>query len=321
MVGRVDITESPSGRTCRFSVRIGEDPPAPHLYFARTVKWAESSQPMSATRDGATALTDFAGNALYIGGVDQAAIPVAGIHWFDTMVGVFEEVAVVEPRRSGAAAQLGDGRIVIGGGNTTTKGVASDILEVVDLNDATSRAPRDARSGIATALVGSSTRAGDSTSTSDGHVVAFGGAARLPSAPRSPRSSTSAAPDQSSASSHARGSRSRASSTRLPALRRFRRTDLRDWRPRRDGQADRARRARQAADRGDGADVHAEMVKARRDHQAVRLPDGSVLVVGGLDVNGHQSVTSRSSRSSRAFNSRAGCPSGRRHRLHGDAAS
>jgi hypothetical protein len=281
MIGRVGSNEVAVGRTCPFSVRIGEDPPAPHLYFARTVKWAEFSEPTSATRDGATALTDFAGNALYIGGVDQTAIPLSGIDRFDTMNGVFEQVAQVEPRRNGAAAQLGDGRIVIGGG-TNNAGAASQVLEIVDLQAAPDR--RVERVIATTALVGNAAPA--MTATSDGAVVAFGGSNDVGKAVATivDIRAVGASPEQRELPrAQLAVPRKQHTVTRLsddigaPII------------------------VIGGLDATNSVVATAELYKPlieemspgfaptmlfpRRDHRAVRLPDGSVLVVGGVDAS------------------------------------
>lgn len=281
MIGRVGTNEVAVGRTCPFSVRTGEEPPSPHLYFARTVKWAEFAEPTSGTRDGATALTDFEGNAVYIGGVDQAASPLSGIDRFDTMNGKFEQVALVEPRRNGAAAQLGDGRIVIAGG-TNQAGAASELLEVVDLQAAADRVDRV----LATpALIG--TAAPAMVATSDGRVVAFGGTDTSGTAVSTivDIRAVGATPEQRElARAQLAIPRKQHTATRLsddigapiliiggldaalPVNKPVARAEL--YKPLIEEMA---------------PGFAPNMIVPRRDHEAVRLPDGSVLVVGGLD--------------------------------------
>lgn len=281
MIGRVGANEVAVGRTCPFSVRIGEDPPSPHLYFARVFRWAPSLQPPSATRGGATALTDFEGNALYIGGVNQESVALSGIDRFDTMNGIFEQVTEVVPRRGGAAAQLGDGRIVILGG-TTQAGIPSTDIDIVDLNS--TQLPVS-QLGAAEPLIGKTAPA--LATTSDGAVVAFGGGDDKPT--DSPRDTIV----------DIRGAE--------PAVRELTRARLAIARKQHTV-------TRLSDDIGapmlivGGVDAtgtpiaRAElykplieematgfmtnMITPRRDHQAVRLPDGSVLIVGGVDSTG-----------------------------------
>lgn len=281
MIGRVGSSEVAVGRTCPFSVRVGEDPPTPHLYFARTVKWGEFGDPTSPTRDGATALTDFVGNALFIGGVDQAALPISGIDRFDTMNGRFEEVAEVEPRRNGAAAQLGDGRIVIGGG-TTPAGTFAEVLEVVDLQAAADR--RVEKLVASPAFVGIAAPA--MTSTSDGHVVAFGGTDGTGKAIDTivdVRAVGAGAEQRELTRARLAIPRKQHTVTRLG-------DDLGAPILVVGGLDDTGQVVARAElykplieEMAPAAQFAPEMNHPRRDHKAVRLPDGSVLVVGGLD--------------------------------------
>ena len=287
MIGRVGNTEVAAGRTCPFSVRTDDDPPAPHLYFARTVKWAESTAPTcdmcAGTRDGATALTDLDGNALFIGGVDAMSFPLSGIDRFDTMNGLFERVALVEPRRNGAAGQLGDGRIVIGGG-TGQNGLPSEQLEVLTLELAPdNRVDRVPNSQ----LVGSSAPA--MVTLSDGRVVAFGGS-KVDGTPLGQLVEISAVGG---------GVEERVLQRAQLAI------------PRKGHTATRLTDALGAPvlvigglDASNLPVARAELYKPlleemapasqfaptmivpRRDHEAALLPDGSVLVVGGLDATG-----------------------------------
>jgi hypothetical protein len=283
MVGRVNDIEVAVGRTCAFSVRTDEDPPAPHLYFARTVKWAEFSQPIANTRDGATALTDLDGNALFIGGVDAGALPISGIERFDTMNGRFEEVANVEPRRNGAAAQLGDGRIVIGGG-TGSNGLPAERLEIVSL-----QLEPDNRVDFVpnSQLVGSSAPA--MVTLTDGRVVAFGGS-RIDGTPIGQlveiRPVGGGVEERVLQRAQLAIPRKGHTATRL--------TDALGAPVLIIGGLDatnqpvaRAELYKPLLEEMAPATQFAPlMVVPRRDHEAILLPDGSVLVVGGLDASG-----------------------------------
>jgi hypothetical protein len=290
MIGRVGNSEVAVGRTCPFSVRANEDLPSPHLYFARTVKWAQFAVPVDPeeedptptnTRDGATALTDFEGNALYIGGVDNTSLPITQIDRFDTMFGRFEDVADVEPRSSGAAAQLGDGRIVIAGGTASPSGLDTEI-DIVDLQAAGDR--RVTQEVATSALRGANSPA--MVSTSDGHVVTFGGARGLVplknivdiravgagieqrelqraelAIARKQHTATRVSDDQGAPILIIGG----LDASEQPVARAELYTPLiEEMVP----------------------SFMPEMKVPRRDHKAVRLPDGSVLVIGGLDAMG-----------------------------------
>src|SRR5687767_14120669 len=71
MIGRVNNAEIAYGRTCRFAVRACKPAPEPHLYLARTVRWAPAAIPPSSVRIRGAALTSRNGSALYLGGFDQ----------------------------------------------------------------------------------------------------------------------------------------------------------------------------------------------------------------------------------------------------------
>lgn len=284
MTGLIGGNEAAYGRTCPFSLRVGEEPPTPHLYFSRTVRWAlfpDQRPGLTDTRNDATALTDAAGNALYIGGVNQTAAALERVDRFNALDGIFEEAATVEKRTRGAAAQLGDGRIIIAGG-TNELGMASDTLELVNLGaDSTRRVDKFTNDALA------GTVAPAMTSTADGGVVAFGGADEVGTAINNVVD--------------IRASGSFPTITELPAA----------------GRLAIARKQHTATRMSDdlGAPIliagglgvnpadppvaraelykplieqmapnfTADMQRPRRDHKAVRLPDGSVLVLGGLD--------------------------------------
>ena len=169
MYGRINTAEVAYGRTCRFAVRAGEPPPAPHLYFARTVRWADAPTPPSSIRIGGGALTSRNGNALYFGGRDGGNVNVLGADRFDPTTGRFEELARLSPRRNGSAANLGDGRaIVVGGVDASDQAVESiDLISIDASSDQAVRQipARELDSLVAPALA----------TLSDGSVVAIGG--------------------------------------------------------------------------------------------------------------------------------------------------
>jgi hypothetical protein len=169
MFGRVNSTEVAYGRTCPFAVHAGEEPPAPHLYFARTVRWAKSAIPPSAVRIGGAALTSQKGSALYFGGHDQANVNVLGADRFDPTTGQFQELTQLAPRRNGSAANLGDGSVILVGGVDQQDVVAKDI-DVITI-DATRD---DAVRHLKAEQLGSLTAPALAT-LSDGSVVAIGG--------------------------------------------------------------------------------------------------------------------------------------------------
>lgn len=169
MIGRVNNAEVAYGRTCRFPVRADGAPPEPHLYFASTVQWAESEEPPSAIRIGGSALTSRNGSALYVGGLDDGGATVLGADRFDPMTGRFEELATLTPRLDGAAANLGDGRAIVAGG-VDHEGNVTQFLDLISIDANSEQAVEQI---FAPQL--STVTAPALATLSDGSIVAIGG--------------------------------------------------------------------------------------------------------------------------------------------------
>lgn len=170
MLGKVNNAEVAFGRTCRFAVRPGEPPPRPHLYFSRTVKWSDAGFPPSSARIGGAAISSRDGSGLFVSGHDGANELVLGADRFDPLTGQFEEIAVLNPRSNGAVGQLGDGRIVVLGGLDPTTRQPAESIELITVEaERGLRVDQDfvaqLRSLTAPALA----------TLSDGRIVAFGG--------------------------------------------------------------------------------------------------------------------------------------------------
>ena len=253
------------GRTCTFAVRADADAPRPHLWFARNVKFASLAL-VPAPHTGGVAI-DYAGGALVLGGSDAA------IELFDPRTGELATIGEVAMRAGAVVAPVGLAgaqRIAVIGGE------ASGFVELVDPSGTIARVERfdDAR----LARTGMT-----ATALTDGRVVVIGG-------------------------------RAGAAAT----------TDLFELAPTGEVRALRATlaaaRAEHTATRlGDdvgapvliigganatGAVAVAELFKPlsgdlaspttfapsmivpRRAHRAVLMPDGSVLVIGGIDAAG-----------------------------------
>lgn len=279
MLGRVAGAEVAVGRTCPFAIRPDEAPPSPHLYFARTVRWADSAVPTSGARLGGSAITHVDGSGLFIGGVDPAGAPIVTIDQFDALAGQFTALADVTPRRGGATAALGDGRVVIVGGIDPVTEAAATMLDVVQPSATADRRVETIDAGplvkaIAPALA----------TSSDGRVIAFGGRdGAVPSSQLVEISGVGAgitlrtltrAP-LATARSHHTATRI-SDSLGAPILIA--------------GGLDAANLVIATAEVYKPlSDVTepapgAAMIVPRRDHRAVRLPDGSVLIAGGYDA-------------------------------------
>lgn len=169
LLGRARGAEVAVGRTCAFPIRPAEPPATPHLYFARTVKWANVGMPSQPVRLGGAALATAAGAGVFIGGVAAAGAPIGSVDVFDPASGEHALLAEVTPREDGAVAALGDGRLVIVGG-VDRDGAPTRALDVVDVGAVAGRRVETIDAGP---LV---TRMAPALATlRDGRIVAVGG--------------------------------------------------------------------------------------------------------------------------------------------------
>jgi len=278
MIGRIAGAEVAVGRTCPFPIRPEGDPQSPHLYFARTVRWADSATPTSSSRMGGAAITHLDGSGLYIGGLDAAGTPVATIDQFDALNGEFRALAEVTPRRGGSAAALGDGRVVIAGGIDPTTEPPTRMLDVVQPDAAPERRVETIDGGplvkaIAPALA----------TLSDGRVFAFGGRDATPSAQLVEIKAEGAGIAlRTLTRTTLATARSNHTATRL--------SDALGAPILIAGGLDAANKPIPTAELYKPLNDVTEpapgsaMVVPRRDHRAARLPDGSVLIAGGYDM-------------------------------------
>lgn len=173
MTGRFGTSEVAYGRTCRFSLRADGRVPVPHLFLSRTVKFGELSQRPIARADG-VAITFSDGSGLVLGGHPPAdpSAAIRQVERFDPNTGEYETLHDIAPRVGAAAALLGDAadtRVVVIGGIDATTGHAAPFVEVIDADRATDRQltvfddSQMTRTGIS------------ATSLTDGHVIAIGG--------------------------------------------------------------------------------------------------------------------------------------------------
>jgi hypothetical protein len=281
MTGRIGASEVAYGRTCPFPIRAGQTPPRPHLYFARTVKWADLDPPSEAVRVGGVGATYRDGSAMFLGGAGAGDAALTAVDRFDPDTGEFEIIGEISARRQVAAGVLGNQRLVLAGGTDVASAQPAAYLELIDPAAATGRrverlaAPSLAVTGHAMATL------------TDGRVVVLGG--RDAGAVRDRVVEISADGAGVSVRTLAAGMNS----------------------PRRDHAATRLSDAlgapvlvtggRDAADAllaapelyrplsdtfATPAELPARMIVPRAGHQTARLADDSVLIVGGVDATG-----------------------------------
>lgn len=128
MSGLVDQSSVAYGRTCTIEVAPGSPPPAPHLFFSRTVKFA-SLDIRPTPRIGGFGVS-YLGSALLIGGSDGTQ-PVSLVERFDPLAGHLSMIGQVVARDHAAQALFGTSppsALVIGG---SSNGVGVGVIEVI----------------------------------------------------------------------------------------------------------------------------------------------------------------------------------------------
>lgn len=166
MTGYVGDTVVGYGRTCAFQVGANRAPAAPHVFFSRTVKFASLATTPAARIDGRAA--SFLGSALLVGG-HLGADPVLDVERFDPATGELTIVGRVSERLGAVHAQIGTTQplvAVIGG--YIDSGPTSEGAKFIELLDG-ERSVEETTT-ISTARIGLT-----ATSLTDGRVMVMGG--------------------------------------------------------------------------------------------------------------------------------------------------
>lgn len=268
MSGFVGESNVAYGRTCAFSVDAGGAAVAPHLFFSRGVKFANLGV-TPAERSGGRAIP-YLGAALLLGG------GVSTIERFDPVTGTLASVGSIDERADAAEALIGSSppRVIIVGGRNNN--VGASFLELVDparsvdrIDDLQAPMPR----------VGLT-----ATSLTDGRVIVIGGnppggapvgtiselslgtgvdVRTLPVAlahPRSGHTATRLGDDLGAPVLIAGGVDPSGAPVTIAEL----------FKP-------------LGKELANPVTFAPEMVIPRTQHQAVRMPDNSILIIGGLD--------------------------------------
>lgn len=173
MTGRVGTNEVAYGRTCAFAMRADGRLPEPHIYFSRLVKFgALALRPLA--RQGGVALTYNDGSGLLVGGTNpnDPEDSIEQVERYDPSTGEYETLHDIVPRIGSAIATLGevtDAHVVVIGGLDPATGQGAEFVEVLEAKSTTERQyemffePTMARVGLS------------ATTLADGRVVVIGG--------------------------------------------------------------------------------------------------------------------------------------------------
>ena len=124
--GRTRGVEVSYGRTCAMDITSRSVEQTPHLYFARMVKWGQGADPGDIGEDDVLAYSPPDGSGVFVG--------TGRVSRFDPVAGAFAEVPIdgMAVRSGGILAAVPDGRAILVGGTADGGGVP--LVEAIDPN-------------------------------------------------------------------------------------------------------------------------------------------------------------------------------------------
>jgi hypothetical protein len=125
--GRTNGVEVAYGRTCAVDIDADSVGQAPHLYFSRMVKWGPGADPGAIGGADALAYSAPGGSGVFVGD--------GRVTRFDPVAGAFAEVPIdsIAARAGGILAPVPDGRAILIGGTAAGDGVP--LVEAIDPNE------------------------------------------------------------------------------------------------------------------------------------------------------------------------------------------
>ena len=130
MTGTIGASDVAYGRTCVVSVKPGGTPPAPHLFFSRSVRFATLAAAPVPRLDGLG--VGYLGTGILVGGDDAGGASVTTVERFDPSTGKLSSPGQVSPRDRAVQALVGTDppRVVVLGGAIGAAGAT--FVEVID---------------------------------------------------------------------------------------------------------------------------------------------------------------------------------------------
>lgn len=281
VTGLVNGQEIAYGRSCPFTVAEQGDLPTPHIFFSSNRSWSPlPGVPVPLRRDG-IAVANHLGQAVFLSGTDAAGALLPTVDQFVATDGSFAELTSIAARTAPQVAELGDHRFLISGGVDPATNQAAAFFELLEVD--ASPESRVARVDAPLAV-----RDGAAVALASGRVAIIGGAALGDSMPVG--RVVIVAPDGSTI----RSFQSRANlvkprmghtATRLgddPGSFVLVAGGLDGTAPVATAELFKPLREEFVPVAG----ANPMMIVPRHHHRAVRMPDGSVLIIGGFDAAG-----------------------------------
>jgi hypothetical protein len=172
MTGFIGASTVAYGRTCAFAVSPGGTPPTPHLFFSRSVRFA-SLDIVPESRLGGFGI-DYQGAGLLIGGHTANGAPIPDVERFDPGTAKLAVLGSVTARDGAVQAVVGTSppRVIVLGG--AMGGGGATFVELIDAGGI----DRSETAGLARVDL-------TATTLSDGSVVVIGGSPPGPAHPSS----------------------------------------------------------------------------------------------------------------------------------------
>jgi hypothetical protein len=276
------------GRTCDVAVAANTAVPQPHLYFSEISTFGQLVPVPATVRFGGAAVADDVGGGVVLGGADgsgSSATAVTEVERYDPLSGALvPSFATLAPRTGAAISAIGSGTtvdIVVLGGLDPATGSGAQFVELIDPDEPTPARRVTTIDAAQTARIGET-----ATELSDGSVVVIGG--------QGSGGPTTEIDDVVLANGTASISEEHA----VLAFARYAHTATRlgndvgapvliagglDANGSAIGSAEEYLPLAQSI----STTFDATMINPRTQHQAIGMPDGSVLFVGGVDGSGN----------------------------------